>query len=133
MSLSPTTWLIAALVAVLLIAVLWPSRRARLIARARKTRDIAPLVALLDATTASQRATAYNTVVKQVWDAYDRPLAAELVRAMARVERDAFITQYWIRQILEVEPELAEQSFDEDFLHSYYQPAIAAQCDKVSS
>lgn len=120
-------------VAIVIILFIYfrPDAVSKATAQARSSRDLSPLIALLESVPENRRATCYDQAVKQLWSAYERPLAAQLVRAMAPKTSADKISQYWIRQVLEVEPELARETFDDSFLSSFYVPEVAAQCGKV--
>lgn len=118
----------AALVAWLLLA-----RRpsvTREVSRAVSTRDIAPLVTLLSAKPEDTRPTAFNAAVKGLWDRYERGLAARLMRDMASLVAGASIAQYWLKQAIEVEPDIARETFSDEFLSEFYNPEVAARCGK---
>ncbi|PJB37426.1 MAG: hypothetical protein CO108_21210, partial [Deltaproteobacteria bacterium CG_4_9_14_3_um_filter_63_12] len=93
--------------------------------------DLAPLVQHLSKFRGDTCPTAFNQAVKQMWDQYERPLAVDLIKRCANFVSTSSIGQYWIRQVLEVEPELADEAFDSDFLATYYNPEVAKQCGKV--
>ncbi len=76
---------------------------------------------------ASQPA-AFNHAVRRLWDSYQRLLAIELIKELAQIYGEKPITQYWLKQVLTVEPQLAKQNLPKEFLDNYYQPEVAAQC-----
>lgn len=129
---TPVTWAIAGgvLLAVLFF-VLKPSSLGGHTNKAIATKDLDPLVQHLAKIQGDTCPTAFNQAVKQMWDSYERPLAVDLIKSCANFVSSSSIGQYWIRQVLEVEPELAEESFDSDFLATYYNPEVAMQCGKV--
>ena len=77
---------------------------------------------------ANRQPNAYNVAIRSIWDAYQRPLACELVRELGSRHPSARITQYWIKQALEVEPEAARRILGEEFLNDVYRPEVARQC-----
>lgn len=99
-------------------------------ARAMSTKELGRVVELIDGRPHETQATAYNTAVRSMWDAYERELATRLIREMAHHIPKASIAQYWIKQALEVEPEIAQETLDEDFLREFYSPEVAARCGK---
>ncbi len=101
------------------------------IAKAREERDIAPIVGAINQLRPSARATAYNHAIRKIWDDYDRELAIELVKELARKHNDALIAQYWLDQVQKVEPQLARAALTKDFLQRYYQPEVASRCGPV--
>lgn len=94
-------------------------------------RDVAGLVAVINGRPAAAQPTALNQIVRRLWEAYERPLAARLVREMALGLGSASITQYWIKQVIEVEPQVADEVFDPDFLADHYRPDVARTCGAV--
>lgn len=126
---STSLWIIIGFVLLLMLAARWQRTGIqRLVAQALDTRDIGPLVDHISQLPRAAQATAYNTAVVRIWDRYDRPLAIEVIRAMAERIGETWIAQYWIRQALEVEPETARELLDERFLGQHYRPEVAQQC-----
>jgi hypothetical protein len=101
------------------------------LARARRERSVAPLVDAVEAVRPAARTSNYNHAIRQLWDDYDRALAIELVRELARRHGDSLIAQYWLRQALQVEPELASRLLTQEFLDRHYVPEVAARCGPV--
>jgi hypothetical protein len=54
-----------------------------------------------------------------------------LVLELARNHGSANIAQYWIRQVLTVEPQMAKEKFSKDFLRNHYQPEVAVKCGQI--
>ena len=100
------------------------------IKQARKAKDPTPLIEELAKKGEPARPTSFNRTFQQLWEAYDRDLAAQFLKASIPLMADARIVQYWIKQIMEVEPEISEELFDPDFLALHYRPDIAASCGK---
>ncbi|MFT7621173.1 MAG: hypothetical protein ACI9WU_000334 [Myxococcota bacterium] len=124
-------WTIAA--AVILAAYAWTRKGpspASLALRAAKGGDTTPVVAALSELPEAKRPTAFDQAVRSLWDAYHRPLAARLVCDGAPWVSAAPITQYWIKHIMEVEPEIAKEAFTEEFLEAIYDPDRAARCGR---
>jgi len=82
---------------------------------------------ILERSSASRPST-FNHAIRRLWDSYQRPMAAQLVRVLAEHHADAPIAQYWLAQVQGVEPALARQVFDEEFLQSHFQPQVAHSC-----
>ncbi len=93
-----------------------------------KSGDVDGLIGHIETLTPDAQPTAYNTALLRVWGAYQRRRATELVREMGSRVGEAAITQYWIRKTLEVEPEIAREILDEDWLERHYVPEVARQC-----
>ena len=126
-------WWILGLVAILaaFLALRRGAGIGRLVDRTLATGDPSDLVEHLSRQPETTRPTAFDQAVRNLWDRYERAMAARVVRAGAGLVAGASITQYWIRQILEVEPEVSRREFDDDFLETYYQPEVAARCGKM--
>lgn len=121
--------LILALAALAVVAwLLRPGQLGRAVDRAMKTRDLEPLAEIVRKKRGEERATAFNHAVRRLWDGYERELAAHFVTLMAPELSDVRIVQYWMKQILEVEPELARQRFADTFLEQFYRPDVAQKC-----
>jgi hypothetical protein len=130
--LSETVWIAlgVALVAIVIWRMMIPSL-AGVIAKARKEQDITPIVEKVSTFRVAAQPAAYNHCIRAIWDAYDRELAIELIKVLAKEHSNSLIAQYWLKQLLQVEPALAKARLEEDFLQRYYQPKLAAQCGPV--
>ena len=102
----------------------------RLIDQAVKREDVSPVVQRVVETPETARPTAFDQAVNSLWTRYERGLAAKLVHGAAPSLGTASIAQYWIRQVMEVEPEIGNSVFDEEFLRAVYQPERAAKCGR---
>lgn len=129
----PIFW-IALIVLVVVAAAAWklmiPSMNG-VIAEAKDKGEVRPVVEQVERLRAAARPTAYNHAIRQLWDGYERELAVELVKELARRHSEAMISQYWIKQVMQVEPKLAGDRFSREFLEAYYQPEVASQCGPV--
>ena len=54
-----------------------------------------------------------------------------MVKELAQRHESCSISQYWINQVLSVEPNMAKETFGKDFLDSHYKPEVAAKCGHV--
>ena len=99
------------------------------IAQTRRTESPGPVVEFVEQAPEEKRPAMWDQAIGDLWNAYAREEAAALVMAAAR-RSDATILQYWIRQVLEVEPEIAERMFPESFLRTHFKPKVAARCGK---
>jgi hypothetical protein len=100
----------------------------RAIKAAIKAGDVTQVVALIDKQRPAAQPTAYNHAIRRLWDAYERPLAAALIKAFAARHHDAKIAQYWLKQLLTAESKLARETLDQEFLSAHYQPEVADCC-----
>ncbi len=103
----------------------------RLVDQAVAAKDPGCLVEHLATVPEPSRPTNFDQAVRGLWDIYERRLAARLVHGAADLVAGATITQYWIRQIMEVEPEVSKEVFDDPFLERLYRPEVAARCGKM--
>ena len=104
----------------------------RAIREALRSKDVAPLLDTIGERSEEEQPTAYDYAIGKLWYAYERALAAKLVDRFARDYHATRIAQYWLQQLLTTEPGIAKQTFDADFLETYYQPEVAAKCGKSS-
>ncbi len=93
-----------------------------------KDGDVAALVTHIETLAPDAQPTAYNSALLRIWGAYERRGAARLIREMGARVGEASIAQYWIQRTLEVEPEIAREVFDDEWLRSFYDPAVAQKC-----
>ena len=127
-------WIWGGCVAVVVLLVLWrrlaPSI-VRLVIRAAKTGDPAPVLTALTKKRPSAQPTAFNHAIRLLWDMDERRLALELVKELAARHGEAKIAQYWLQQALTVEPAISGTVFSRAFVTEHYQPEVAAQCGPV--
>jgi len=128
-------WLVVALLLVIAVALL-AKRGPSPIALARaaaESQDLAPLLQAADALPLKQRPAFFHAATLTLWNGWQRPLAAQLVREFANRHPDERLVQYWLRQMLQIEPAVAGQTFDEPFLAGVYRPDEAKSCCQTSS
>lgn len=128
--------LIAFAAAIVILALFWKLSspgNSRMLKQAVADNDIAPLVAEAEKLDGPRRSAFYQRVIKQLWEGWQRPLAVLLVREYARHHSDEKICQFWLKQVLEVEPDEAQRAFDDTFLKAHYQPEVANTCGVHSS
>lgn len=96
---------------------------------AHRTGEIPALVATIEGAPPKIQPTLWDQAIGSLWNEYARETAIRLVMAAAeRCEGD--IVQYWIKKVIDVEPELAQDYFTEDFLLRYFRPDIASRCGR---
>lgn len=100
-------------------------------AHARKTGELDLLIEAIETTPYQEQATQWDQAIGELWQAYAREEAAKLVVEAAK-RSDADIIQYWIRRVIEVEPEIASERFSEEFMEEYFRPEIASKCGRSS-
>lgn len=124
--------------AVAVIIALWMARTASRstgigsrIAHAAETGELHLLVEAIEQIPEGERPTHWDQAIGRLWQEYARDTATRLVKAAAE-RSEADIIQYWIQRVHEVEPELAEEHFDEEFMERYFRPEVARQCGRSS-
>lgn len=124
-------WIVAAVVALGALLVLRrPSRLEAGLDRARKTGEVAGVVAAIEELPEGRHPNLWDQTIGSLWQEYHRPAALSLMMAAA-VRSEAPIIQYWLKQALEVEPALAEEVFGQEFVDQYFQPQVAASCGRA--
>jgi len=93
--------------------------------------DVGEVVSTIARRPVETRPTAFNHVIRRLWDAYERNLATVLVRELAEQHHETQIAQYWLKQVLTAEPAIARQVMSKEFVETYFQPEVAAKCGPV--
>lgn len=126
---SSAIWIAVGAVAVL--AVIWrvlaPSLD-RAVNRAIKDQDSGPLIDAILRMGEGSQPDAFNHSIRRLWDDYQRELAIPVIRSLVENHSDEKIAQYWLDQVRGVEPELAKEAFDQEFIDAHYRPQVAATC-----
>ncbi len=129
--------ILIAIVAMVLIGGFFMLRRASglgpMLKKAIEMDDIQPLVDHANSMPKSVRSAFYQSAIGQLWDSWNRPLAARVIREYALHHGEERICQYWIKQVLEVEPLAAQRWFDEEFLKRHFRPEVAKSCGRTGS
>ncbi len=94
----------------------------------RVTHDVAPVIAAIDEDKTVDVPTVYNSAIKSLWDAYDRETAAKLIKALVERNDTAPISQFWLKTVMDVEPDIARKTLGNDFIQSHYNEGIASKC-----
>ncbi|RME28790.1 MAG: hypothetical protein D6806_02335 [Deltaproteobacteria bacterium] len=127
-------WIFVAVAGIVLIVVMLKVTSPGLgkaVDRAVQQDDITPIVEAVEKKPEAERPSAYNHAIRMLWNTYHRGLAAKLIRHLAQKHVEVPIAQYWLKQIMQVEPRLAKQELGDDFLHRHYMPEVAASCGPV--
>ena len=102
---------------VILVGIVVPIMRPRgidsLMKDAKRSGDLTPLAAMLAATPENARADKIDQACTKLWNAYEREATARLLVEVAP-HSDAPIVQYWIKQVLEIEPTVASPGANPD-------------------
>lgn len=96
---------------------------------AARSGDVSLLVASLAGTTGDDAATRWDNAISDLWKTYHRETAAEVV-VQAAQHSDADIIQYWIAQVIQVEPDIAREKFSQEFLMEHFRPDVATRCGR---
>ena len=128
-------WAMVALGVFCIGLVAAPMRRQTLAGAVKQARKLAtpePLVAYIKAQPAVVQADLWDQALGQLWQAYDRELVARTLVEVAPGE-EIMILQYWMKQVMEIEPEIAQARFTPGFMAAAWRPEIAAQCGRCGS
>ena len=130
---SPVAWLaiIAAAVAVFFLYRVFKTPLDKVVDVALEKQEVGMILDAINDLRESARPAGYNRAIRRLWDKYHRPLAVEIVKDLASKHAEIPIAQYWLKQVITVEPALAKRKFTKKFLRTYYQPEIAAKCYHV--
>ncbi|TXD43754.1 hypothetical protein FRC96_01125 [Lujinxingia vulgaris] len=126
-----TLWMIVAAIAAVVV-VLWQFGAGRLqkpLAHAMRTGELAGVLAAVESASPAEQPTLWDHAIGELWKAYQRETATRLITEAA-ARSDADIVQYWVRQAMEVEPEIAAQYFSPEFLEAFFKPEVAARCGR---
>ncbi len=124
-------WVIAAAIGlVVLFRVLSPSRLKAAMNKARKTGEVAGIVAAVEEEPEKKHPNLWDQTIGTLWQEYHREAALALMVAAA-LRSEAPIVQYWLKRAMEVEPQLAEETFSQEFLADHFRPDVAARCGRT--
>lgn len=110
--------------AVVLALVAWSRFRPDPVVLAEKG-DLGPA---LEALGKAAEPTEYHRVIKRLWDGYHRQEAAKVARVYLERHKDAPTAHYWIKRVLQDEPDIAAEYLDTTFLDAFYDPGVACKC-----
>ncbi len=129
------TWI--GLGALALVSVIWFVRRGPsaidLARQAAKSGDLGALLKAIADLPAAARSPFFHAAIGYLWSNWQRPLAAALTREYVEQCPDEKLCQYWMKQVLEVEPHVARETFDEPFLATFFRPEVAKSCGSGGS
>jgi hypothetical protein len=120
--------LIGVVVVLFLVVRLFGPSVDRALETALRDKNLDELGRALEGVSPAKQANAYNRVIRRLWDAYEREMAAALVRKLAEARPDERIAQYWLDQVQRVEPELSRKMFEAGFLEQHFRPEVAQRC-----
>ena len=98
--------------------------------QARQTGEVAGIVAAIEGAPEKKHPNLWDQAIGTLWEEYHREAALDLMIAGAR-RTDVPIIQFWLKRAMEVEPEMVDEHFTDEFLDKYFQPAVAARCGRV--
>lgn len=102
----------------------------RALKQVRATGEVGAVIAAVEGAAENKRATMWDQAIGSLWREYRRVEAIQLMIAGAR-RSEAPILQYWLKNAMDVEPELAGEYFTEEFLEEYFRPLVAAGCGRA--
>ncbi|NMB75129.1 MAG: hypothetical protein GYA21_08360 [Myxococcales bacterium] len=111
-------------------AVLLPSI-SKEVARYQRTGDVAPLLARIRSRRPAARPAAFDLAIKTMWNAYQRELCPPLIRELAKDHTREPVAQYWLSQLMQVEPKMAREHLDQNFVSRFFLPDLAARCGRA--
>lgn len=125
-------WLIALAVVGLIVAfkMLGTGKMAAALDEARQSGEVAGIVAAIEDAPEKRHPNLWDQSISTLWEEYHREAAMDLMVAAAR-RSEAPIVQFWLKNAMEVEPQMAEERFSDEFLEQYFKPSVAAQCGRV--
>jgi hypothetical protein len=88
-----------------------------------------PLVGFVTSQPAESQASLWDQAIGQLWQRYEREMAAQVIM-IAASDNEAKILQYWIKQVLEIEPEIAREQFTPEFMRTSFRPEVASSCGR---
>lgn len=125
-------WVVFAVMGLVLMVRLFSSKKLdQAMDTARETGEVAGIVAVIDAAAPKKQPNMWDQTIGALWQEYHRPAALALMVAAAR-RSDAPVIQFWLKNAMEVEPELAQEIFSEEFLETYFRADVASRCGRVS-
>lgn len=125
-------WIVLAVVGMVVVfRLLGAGRLSSALDKARETGEVAGVVAAIEAEPEKKHPNLWDQAIGTLWEEYHREAAMALMIAAGR-RTEAPIVQYWIKKAMEVEPEMADEQFTEEFLEEYFRPSVAAKCGRVS-
>ena len=92
--------------------------------------EVGPYVSYVMKAPEKKRANLWDQGISRLWRGYRRETAMELMK-VAAVKSPAPVVHFWIRQALEIEPEMAAEVLGEEFLREHFRPDVAARCGRV--
>jgi hypothetical protein len=101
--------------------------------KAAEAGSIAPISEAAGKLPFEKRSKFYQQAILALWNNWQRPLAVHLVKEFAEKHSSEKICQYWLKQVLEVEPLESQKAFDKRFLTAHYRPEVAKSCGLTGS
>ncbi len=116
--------------ALVVVPSLKPDPKKRALAKARATGELDAVIDYVEGGVKLSKVDAWDQLFLELWQRYDRELAARLIMAITPKYTDTKIFHHWINQVMQIEPEIASEVFTQDFLMTHYRPELASQCGK---
>lgn len=124
-------WWTILLIAAVVVVLKWfgSSELEKALKIARATGSVTAVIAAVETAPEGRHPTLWDQAIGTLWREYRREEAFEVMIAAAQ-RSEASIVQYWLKNAMEVEPEMAAEKFDEEFLMKYFKPSVAASCGR---
>lgn len=123
-----SVWIIGFVV----IGVIWlmgsASSVGKLVREAIKNKSPEPILEEGEKLEGRKQSFFYQRAIELLWNGYHRELAAHVIRAFAAAQPGEKLCQYWMKQLLELENEIAMETLGETFIQDHYMPEIAQTC-----
>ena len=101
--------------------------------KAAEAGSIEPITEAAGKLVFEKRSKFYQQAILALWNNWQRPLAILLVKEFADRHSSEKICQYWLKQVLEVEPLESRKVLDKSFLSAHYRPEVAKTCGLTGS
>ncbi|MDX9722124.1 MAG: hypothetical protein RBU37_15390 [Myxococcota bacterium] len=126
---STFTYIVIGVAVIVLIAMFFlrPPKHEAALKKAIATHNIDALYGLLLEVQGGARQNAFEIAMRKMWDAYERELAIDLLKKMVPHLNDAPVMHTWLRNVIEIEPELARKKFDKAWLKATFKAHLAAK------
>ena len=93
--------------------------------------SIAPILQQIHALPPTSRPDHFHRAISHFWKAYERPLAADLIRVFLAEHPEMPVVHFWIQEMMTIEPALGKQTLSEEALEKEFRPELAACCGPV--
>ena len=107
------------------------TRVAQALACSLEQNSITPILQQILTLSPASQPDHFHRAIGHLWKVYERPLAAELIRAFLAAHPEMPVVHFWIQEMMSVEPALGKQTLSEEALEREFKPELAACCGPV--